>query len=154
MNENNLILIWTKWHLIWVKNYLVLWDGHKIYIRMAIACEMKSMMFIFMWKWIHDTFCTQSACSCYDVSYYIFCALIILHRGRKGILKHLARDKVTIARYISSILIYEIIHLMHYCMYWLMACGPTRFDTDIKFYIHIAWWYMVDDTFTLGLIMS
>ena len=54
-----------------------------------------------------------------------FCALIIL-RGEKGTLEHLARDEVAITRQVGSILIYEIIHLIHYCMYWLMVGEPIR----------------------------
>ena len=56
-----------------------------------------------------------------------FCALIIL-RGEKGTLEHLAQDEVAIARQVGSILIViSFLFLLHYDMYWIMTCESGEF---------------------------
>ena len=85
---------------------------------------------------------------------FIFAYLLFCVEG-KGTLEHLARDEVAIGRQIGSILIYKFIHLIHSFIYWFMAFEPTRFDTDVKFYMHICmviYGGMIQ--FNLGLIKS
>jgi len=135
--------------LMWLGSNPVLWNEHNTYIY-GISCESK-MYDIYMEMNAWHIVEINSMLWCFVI--FIFVHLLFCVEGN-GTLEHLARDEVAIAQQVGSILICEIIHLMHYCMYWLMACEPTKFDTDIKFYMHITWWYMVDNTFTLGLIMS